>query len=537
MARYNGLLPVLALTVVLIGNVQSANILGLFTSVSPSHLIVELSMAKVLAENGHNVTIVTVMKPLVTHKNFNVIMIPLTEEEERGRQASLGNIASIDNTNMIKAAFHLMGQMNFMFDKMRNVMMSPRVKDLYENKDNKFDLVIVGFFLNNYQIGVAQKLKVPVVIASILPTNELFANILGNPRELSYVPFFDMALKQGETMTLPDRVKTLFISLTFRALYMVIEKRNSEYYTEIFGDDPEMPRYEDLGKNVSLVLFNSHAVSEGPIRPNVPAVIEVGGIHIKDQPDPLPKNIAEFLDTAPNDAILLSLGSNVQGEHLKPETVQKMFNVLSKLKQRVVWKWENLDKTPGKSSNILFSKWLPQDDILAHPKIKLFITHAGKGGVSEAQYHGKPMLALPVFGDQPVNAEKMVQDGFGLSMKLLELEEQHFHENILKVLEDSQFTENVKRFSQVYRDRPMTARQTVLYWTEYVLRHHGAPHLQSPVVHMSFIAAHNLDVYALIISLLLVFLFATKLVVRFIYRKFIKRKISKHSSKKKVKKT
>ncbi|XP_030377798.1 UDP-glucuronosyltransferase 2A3-like [Scaptodrosophila lebanonensis] len=494
-------------------------------------------MAKVLAENGHNVTIVTAIKPPVTHKNFNVIVIPLTEEEEREKKASIANMASSDNTSILKVMFRVVGQMKSMFEIMKNVMMNPRVKDLYENKDNKFDLVIVGFFMNNYQIGVAKKLKVPVVIASPMPPNALFGDMLGNPSELSYVPFFDMAVKQGETMTFTQRIQTLFTSLAFQAVYWLIEKRNSEYYTDIFGDDPEMPPYSVLAKNVSLVFCNSHAISEGPIRPNVPAVIEVGGIQVKEHPDPLPKNIAEFLDTAPNDAILLSLGSNVQGEHLKPETVQKMFNVLSKLKQRVVWKWENLDKTPGKSSNILFSKWLPQDDILAHPKIKLFITHAGKGGVSEAQYHGKPMLALPVFGDQPGNADKMVQEGFGLSMKLLELEEQPFHENILKVLEDPQYTENVKRFSQLYRDRPATARQTVLYWMEYVLRHHGAPHLQSPVVHMSFIAAHNLDVYALIISLLLVFLFATKLVIRFIYRKFINKKISKNASKKKVKKT
>jgi len=77
-----------ALFLVLIGTfcvngAQGANILGIFSSPGISHLIVEMSMAKVLAENGHNVTVVTTLKPHVTHKNIKVIQLALTEEEER----------------------------------------------------------------------------------------------------------------------------------------------------------------------------------------------------------------------------------------------------------------------------------------------------------------------------------------------------------------------------------------------------------------------------------------------------------------------
>jgi len=280
-----------------------------------------------------------------------------------------------------------------------------------------------------------------------------------------------------------------------------------------------MPDYDDLAKNVSLGFFASHALSEGPIRPIVPAAIEVGGIQIKDTPDPLPKPINDFLSNATNGAILLSLGSNVKGKHLKPDTVHKIFNVLSKLKQRVIWKWEDLENTPGKSANILYSKWLPQDDILAHPKVILFITHAGKGGITEAQYHGKPMLALPLFGDQPGNAERMVKEGFGLSLSLLTLEEQPFQESLVEILDNPQYAQKVKTFSSLYRDRPMSARQSVLYWTEYVLRHHGAPHLQSPLIHMNFIAANNLDVFALLASILFLFLYISKFILCLIIRK------------------
>lgn len=122
---------------------------------------------------------------------------------------------------------------------------------------------------------------------------------------------------------------------------------------------------------------------------------------MKDKPDPLPKDIDQFLSNAKQGAVFLSLGSNVKSSTVRPEIVQIIFKVLSELKENVIWKWEDLENTPGNSSNILYKNWLPQDDILAHPNTKLFITHAGKGGITEAQYHGVPMVALPIFEISP----------------------------------------------------------------------------------------------------------------------------------------
>lgn len=129
------------------------------------------------------------------------------------------------------------------------------------------------------------------------------------------------------------------------------------------------------------------------------------------------------------------------------------------------------------------------------------------------------MLALPVFGDQPSNAERMVADGYGRTLSLLTLEEKTFHETIEEVWTNPKYAQKVKAFSELYRDRPLSARQTVLYWCEYVIRHHGAAHLQSPLLHMNFISANNVDIYLLLATIVFVFLRISKFVGTLMYRK------------------
>lgn len=49
---------------------------------------------------------------------------------------------------------------------------------------------------------------------------------------------------------------------------------------EYFGND-DMPYLGDLVKTTSVMLVNTHYSLNG-VRPNTPAVIEVGGLHIRE---------------------------------------------------------------------------------------------------------------------------------------------------------------------------------------------------------------------------------------------------------------
>ncbi|EDW42401.1 GM25982 [Drosophila sechellia] len=115
-----------------------------------------MSAVKVLAENGHNVTVVSVLKPVVNHKNITVIQVPLSRKEAQLRSDKIGVMSKNDNSNMALSLLR-MSQMDFVIRKNAETLMNDRVRDLYLNRGNKFDLVISGYFINNFQLGFARK--------------------------------------------------------------------------------------------------------------------------------------------------------------------------------------------------------------------------------------------------------------------------------------------------------------------------------------------------------------------------------------------
>lgn len=130
---------------------------------------------------------------------------------------------------------------------------------------------------------------------------------------------------------------------------------------------------------------------------------------------------------------MFSLGSNAKSVYLSADTIKTLLKVFGQLKQRVVMKWES-DSLENKPNNVFIGKWLPQDDVLAHPNIKLFISHCGLGGVAEAKHHGVPIVGLPLFGDQPSNAASVEQEGWGLQLDFATISEASLKSSIEEVL-------------------------------------------------------------------------------------------------------
>ena len=89
--------------------------------------------------------------------------------------------------------------------------------------------------------------------------------------------------------------------------------------------------------------------------------------------------------------ILVSFGTVLQASLMSDDLRLKLTSVFGQLKQRILWKWES-EEMENKPDNVMLSKWLPQQDILAHPKLRLFITHGGQSSSQEALCHKKPVV-------------------------------------------------------------------------------------------------------------------------------------------------
>uniref|UniRef100_A0A8I6WV80 Glycosyltransferase n=1 Tax=Hordeum vulgare subsp. vulgare TaxID=112509 RepID=A0A8I6WV80_HORVV len=68
------------------------------------------------------------------------------------------------------------------------------------------------------------------------------------------------------------------------------------------------------------------------------------------------------------------------------------------------------------SGGALLVRWSPQLDVLAHRAVGCFVTHCGWNSTLEALGFGVPMVALPLWTDQPINA-RLVEEAWGVGVR------------------------------------------------------------------------------------------------------------------------
>jgi glucuronosyltransferase len=124
------------------------------------------------------------------------------------------------------------------------------------------------------------------------------------------------------------------------------------------------------------------------------------------------------------------------------------------------------------------------------------------------------VLGIPIFGDQKMNMAKAVARGYGLQLYFEDITEKVLTDKLKELLENPKYDENAKVISSRFTDRPMTPQESVVYWTEYAVRHKGAPHLRAAGNSLSFIELNLIDVYAVMGLIIFVVLsFCLKILV------------------------
>ena len=207
---------------------------------------------------------------------------------------------------------------------------------------------------------------------------------------------------------------------------------------------------------------------------------------------PLPDNLEKFvLSSGEHGVIIMSLGTIIS--KLPQDITEEIAATFAQLPQKVIWRYTG-PRPATLGNNTLLVDWMPQNDLLGHPKTKVFVAHGGTNGVQEAIYHGVPLLGLPLLFDQPDNLSRMWKKGAAKLVDIATLDRTLFLQALKEVLYNPSYRENIQRLSRLHRDQPMKPLDQAVFWIEYVMRHGGAPHLRTQSFRMSWMAYHSVDV-------------------------------------------
>uniref|UniRef100_A0AAG5D4S1 UDP-glycosyltransferases domain-containing protein n=1 Tax=Anopheles atroparvus TaxID=41427 RepID=A0AAG5D4S1_ANOAO len=500
---------------------DGAKILAVFPSISKTNYIFGQVLFEALAARGHNVTIVSPFEVQYAHENIRQVRITglYSHVEDYGLAANVF-------TKRDKSSFY--GNTNLIYGTaaMADYTLGhPKLQVLLKDPAETFDLLLLDQVLCESLLGLAYHYGVPAIVYSAAAPNKYTNEMVANPHNPAYNPI--PSLGYSDRMNLVQRVWNTFVSICeqFNYKYLYLPSQDAVYQRH-FGRKQPLPPLLDLIHNVSLVLVNSHPVINFA-RPFVPNMIEIGGAHIRQFEDTgFSQDVINWVEKAKNGVIYFSMGTNIRSADF-PDYLRDAFTgAFGRLSQvLVIWKWENATLT-NQSGNVIVGPWMPQQQLLAHPNVRLHITHGGLLSMMETVHYGKPILGLPLAGDQEILVDRAVEAGYGLKLDYQNVTEELVLDTINRMLNEPSYRYAALKASRQFREQPQKPMEKALYYIEYVLKNDGGvDYLRSGALFLSFWSRHVVDVaiIVLLIVMIPVGLFAT--LIQIILRKTHQRKL------------
>ncbi|KAL2780351.1 UDP-glucuronosyltransferase 2B7 isoform 3 [Daubentonia madagascariensis] len=199
----------------------------------------------------------------------------------------------------------------------------------------------------------------------------------------------------------------------------------------------------------------------------------------------------------------------VGGLHCKP----------AKPLPKVLWRFDG-KKPDTLGPNTRLYNWIPQNDLLGHPKTKAFITHGGANGIYEAIYHGVPLVGIPLFADQPSNIAHMKAKGAAVRVDFNTMSSTDLLNALKTIINDPIYKENAMKLSRIQHDQPMKPLDRAVFWIEFVMRHKGAKHLRVAAHDLTWFQYHSLDVIGFLLACVATVMFVITKCCLFCCRKF-----------------
>ncbi|KAF2903763.1 hypothetical protein ILUMI_02413 [Ignelater luminosus] len=460
-----------------------ARILGIIPTPSYSHQIVYRPLWRELSLRGHQVTVLTpnpIKDPTLTNLTEIDLSFSYKTINEIFDQVEVAKLNIIDlGERVIETTATIMAEQ----------LQHSAVQSLFKNATENFDVALIEPLYPG-MMSFAGKFNCPLIMILTLDALSCIYHSVGNPAHPVLNP--EHVLGFFGNLNFFQRVQSTFAWLGMK--YYIcprIMKGQQGLVNKYVGT--KYPTIEEISARSSLMFVNTNIVLHR-IRPLLPNVIQLGGgMHLSD-PKPLPKDLANLLDKATNGFIYFSLGGNVKSNLLPDYTRKILLETFAELPYSVLWKYEQEDLL-DKPDNVITSKWFPQQNILRHPNIKLFITQGGLQSIEEAVYSHVPIIGIPFAVDQEGNVLNMVDKGIGVFLDYKTLEKDVFKKTITEVINNPLYRTKAIELAELAKDVPMSGLESAVWWTEYVIRHKGAKHLRSPALDLPAYQYFLLDVF------------------------------------------
>ncbi|KAG5677601.1 hypothetical protein PVAND_007345 [Polypedilum vanderplanki] len=494
-----------------------ANILFLSDIPSISHFMWSKILLDSLYERGHNITALSVHVEK-SRANFTFLHLDKVVPEVNKLNDKYDFFEFFKLGVSIELSY---------FSKLLNIISkksfeSQGYKQLQNYPENfKFDLVLYENSLDSCLLGILEKFKNTSPLIGITPKHSsrpFGANLLFP----SFVPAHNLLVssKMNFQQRLQSAISHLIEQIIINFYIKPITRQNIE-------DHHANVNLDEIQRRTKIYLVNSDGFTSYPI-PLFSSQINVGGMHIK-KPKSLQNEFNAIADNAINGLIYFSLGTTLQNK-LKREISLKILRTFGRLSSYTfLWNFnQSKESLPmDLPENVKNFNWVPQNDILSHKNMKLFISHCDLLSIQEALFYAVPILSLPLplilFMDQPFYANRIKQHGVSETLSILDFTEDEFYETIKNMLENKTYKENAKKVSKRFRDQPMTPIEKAIYWIEWIMRNPDAD-LEGVAADLKFFAKYSFDVYGVFLTVFVSFCYSTLKFVIFIIKTCVYRR-------------
>ncbi|KHJ90529.1 glycosyltransferase family 28 protein [Oesophagostomum dentatum] len=274
--------------------------------------------------------------------------------------------------------------------------------------------------------------------------------------------------------------------------------------------------------NISFILTNTEPLLEFA-RPTLHNIVDIGGISVHE-PKPLDEKWNSILDLRHRN-VLLSFGSVASCKFMPLEMKTAIVETIKSFPDvTFIWKYEEPEDAPFAHGveNLFLSKWTPQNDLLADDRLTVFVTHGGAGSLLESATRGKPMIVVPLFGDQTRNAKLIVKFGLGIMLNKQDLfDSNEMSKAIGEILNDKSYQNAAHRIRDLLANQSSWRERKLLKTVEMVAEFGEMPELRVAGRNLGIIAYYNLDIWLMTAIVLTFVVYLLLLIIRLLFGRFL----------------